>query len=182
MITDTKTTLGVATQLSLIDATGIAQAILSEALEFCASKLGLEDPQAAAEHLHRRSSDAYNYFQYGLAKSVAEHLSEVDESVKAVFLYEEEATPDDLCFGQAKRTPLIHLIVWAEVRTAALQSLLTGLDRALVQMVAEILGYPKLLCVLDAQVIDDTDVENRTGYGALLSSLYHRPLEVWKRS
>ncbi len=181
MITDTRTVTGVAMQLSLVDATGIAQTTLSEALDFCAGKLGLKDSQAAVEHLRRRSSDAYTYFQYGLAKSIAECLGEVDESVKAVFLYEEEATPDDLCFGEAKRTPLLHLIVWAEVRTAALQSLLTGLDRALVQMVAELLGCPKLLCVLDAQVIDDTDVENRTGYGALLSSLYHRPLEVWKR-
>jgi hypothetical protein len=30
-------------------------------------------------------------------------------------------------------------------------------------------------------VIDDADVKNRVGYGAMLSSLYQRPIQVWKR-
>jgi len=35
--------------------------------------------------------------------------------------------------------------------------------------------------VLDVQVVDDGDVKNRTAYGALLSSLFQRPIKVWDR-
>jgi len=35
--------------------------------------------------------------------------------------------------------------------------------------------------LLDAQVADNADVENRNGYAALLSSLYNRPIVIWQR-
>jgi hypothetical protein len=30
-------------------------------------------------------------------------------------------------------------------------------------------------------MIDDADVENRTGHGALLQAIYHRPIQIWER-
>jgi hypothetical protein len=34
---------------------------------------------------------------------------------------------------------------------------------------------------LDVRVVDEDEVEKRTGYGALINSLYVRPIEVWHR-
>jgi hypothetical protein len=54
------------------------------------------------------------------------------------------------------------------------------LNRALAQSYAQLIGPSQLQHILDAQIIDDADVENRVGYGALLNSLYRRPLKVWE--
>jgi hypothetical protein len=62
-----------------------------------------------------------------------------------------------------------------------LDSLVEALDRALVQHYADLIGQHQLAHLLDVQVIDDADVKNRVGYGAMLSSLYQRPIQVWKR-
>jgi hypothetical protein len=56
-----------------------------------------------------------------------------------------------------------------------------ALDRALVKRYAELISEPGLVHLLDVQVVDDQDVEDCTGYGALLSSTYNRPIRVWER-
>jgi hypothetical protein len=43
------------------------------------------------------------------------------------------------------------------------------------------LGLVNLEHVLDVQVIDDEDVRDRRGYGALLKSIYQPPIQVWRR-
>ena len=75
----------------------------------------------------------------------------------------------------------VHLLVWAQPKTAALNGLVETWDRALAQGYAEMINGHRLANVLDVQVVDDADVEKRVGYGALLSSLHHRPIQVWER-
>jgi hypothetical protein len=57
----------------------------------------------------------------------------------------------------------------------------SALDRALVERYAALLSAPDLVRMLDVQVVDDHDVESCVGYGALLSSTYNRPIQVWER-
>jgi hypothetical protein len=73
------------------------------------------------------------------------------------------------------------LIVWAKRKTSALDSLVEALNRALVQRYAELIGPSQLAHLLDVQIVNDADVKNRVGYGALLSSLRNRPIKVWER-
>jgi len=108
-------------------------------------------------------------------------LGAFDDDVKAVYLFECDATQEDICFGEASSTPLVHLLVWAKRKTAALTSLISALDRALVQCYSSQFGVSGPASLLDVQVVVDSDVDKRTGYGALLSSLHHRPLEIWRR-
>jgi len=35
--------------------------------------------------------------------------------------------------------------------------------------------------MLDVRLVDDKEVQERTGYGVLIGSLYVRPLEIWRR-
>jgi hypothetical protein len=182
------------------------EAVLAQALEFCARKMGLDDTKAAVDRLRQGESDAFGYCLYSIAKQVADRIGSLDEGVRAAYLLDYDATPEDICFGKANvGKPIIHMIIWTERKTAALNSLLAALDRGLVQAYAELLrtsqpGEPAsgkapradtsasaaadadaIGVILDAQVVDDTEVESRTGYAGLLFSIHHRPIQIWGR-
>jgi len=164
----------------LPDAASVAEDALAAGLEFCVQKMGLAGQQTAIGRLQQGDGTARGYCHYGIARHLAESLGALDENVKAVYVVDYDATADDMSLGE-KQTSLIHLIAWAERKTSALDSLVEALDRALVQHYADLIGQHQLAHLLDVQVIDDADVKNRVGYGAMLSSLYQKPIQVWKR-
>ncbi len=155
--------------------------VLTQALDFCAQKMRLGNRQAVANCLQENDSDACKYYHYSVAKQVAEYLGTLDKEIKAVYVADYDATPNDLCFGEGAQTPLIHLIVWVERKTSAFDSLVQGVDRALAQGYADMVGLRQLAHLLDVQVVNDEDVRNRVGYGAMLSSLHNRPIQIWER-
>jgi hypothetical protein len=167
--------------LQLPDMASMAEVVLTQALEFCAQKMGLDSPEAVVACLRQGDNTAFGYWHYGLARQVAEYLGTWDEDVKAVYIYDYDATPEDSCFEEMIPAEPVHLIVWAQRKTAALESLVAALERALVQSCADLINKTKLMHLLDVQLVDDADAENRTGYGALFSSLYHPPTQVWER-
>jgi len=168
-------------QLRLPDSESTAEIVISQALRFCAQKMGLANHQVAAERLQQGDRNACKYCHYSVAKQVAESLGALDRKIKAVYVADYDATPQDICFSEGAQAPLIHLIVWAERRTGALESLVTALDRALIQRYTEVIGTRHLAHLLDVQIVDDDDVRNRVGYGAMLSSLHNRPIRIWER-
>ena len=165
----------------LPNAASTVEIALTQALQFCAQKMGVDGVQAVVDCLGQGDGAACQHCRYSIAKQVGESLGALDENVKAVYVVDYDATPEDICFGEATPTSLIHLIVWAERKTGALGSLVTALDRALARRYGDLTGRPQLSHLLDVQVIDDADVRNRVGYGALFSSLHHRPIQVWER-
>jgi hypothetical protein len=56
-----------------------------------------------------------------------------------------------------------------------------ALDQALVRHYTKLADTPHLQRILDVQMVGDPEVEDRIGYGALLSSIHTPPLQVWKR-
>ena len=167
--------------LRLPDAASTADIVLNQAMEYCARKMGLEAAWLAVEQLKQGDGTACSYCRYSTAKQMAEAMGLLDENVRAVYVYDYDATPEDLCFGEAVHVSPIHLILWVERKTSALNSLVDALDHALAQSYAAMIDRSQLAHILDVQMVDDADVENRTGYGALLSSFYNRPLKVWER-
>ena len=163
------------------DVASTAKVILTQSVEYCAQKMRLDSSQAVMDRLREGDGQACEYCHYSVARQVAESLGALDENIKAVYICEYDATPEDLCFGETGRALPIHLLVWAQPKTAALNVLVDTWDRALAQSYAEMLGTRQPAYLLDVQVVDDTTVEKRIGYGALLSSLHHRPIQVWTR-
>ncbi|MFW6082879.1 MAG: hypothetical protein ACOC8C_02365 [Chloroflexota bacterium] len=163
------------------DASSTAEVVLEEGLAFCAEKAGLESTQTVVQRLREGDCAVLDYWRYGLAKKLGECIGTLDDHVKAAYVLDYDATPLDSAFGTKCDTTLIHLIVWATRRTDALDALLKALDRALVQEYADMVDAPHLKHLLDVQVVDDADVEDRRGYGALLTSLHNRPIRVWER-
>jgi len=172
---------GKTSSLHMPDASSTAATILLQAMEYCAQKMGLKSTQAAIEHVKQGHTMACSYCHYSAARQVAERLGALDENIKAAYIYDYDATPEDFCLGEAGRVLPIHLLVWAERKTAALNALAETWDRALAQCYAEMMGCHQPAHLLDVQVVDSADVEKRIGYGALLSSLHHPSLQVWKR-
>jgi hypothetical protein len=166
-------------QLPYPDST--AGIISIQALDFCAQKMGLAGHQAVAERLQKGEHNTCQYYRYSIAQQAAEYLGAQDKEVKAVYTVDYDATSNDLCFGKDTPMSLIHLIIWVERKTNALVSLVEALDRALVQRHADIIGLHQLAHLLDVQIVNDEEVENRVGYGAMLSSLYNRPIKIWGR-
>ena len=168
-------------ELVLSDAVGMVEGAMSQALDFCAQKMALDSREAVVSRLQRSDPGALGYVYYSLANQAAEWLGAWDESVKAVYLYDFDATAEDGCFGEADRSPLLHLIVWARRKTGALNAVLGILDRALVQAYADLTGKSELKHLLSAEVIDDDGMQNSIGCAALLRSVHTRPLRVWER-
>lgn len=166
--------------LRMPNAASTSEDIMNKALEFCARRIGAEGAEDAIHRLQQRDHWACEYCYYSIAEQMGAALGALDENVKAVYMFEYDATPEDLCFGETKNTPLLHLLVWTHRKTEALNALVAMLDRALAHDYAQLVGPRQLKHLLDVQIVDDTDVKGRIGYGALLHSIHHRPLKVWE--
>jgi hypothetical protein len=168
-------------ELLLPDAASTAETIVREAVKFCTDKLRMGNYQMVVEKLRRCDESAANYCHYSIAKQVGEALGALDPTVQAVYMVDYDATPEDICFGSTKGIEPIHVIIQVERKTKALSALVEALDRALVRSYAALLSLGDLEHILDAQLVDSEDIKKRVGYGAMLSSLYRKPLRVWER-
>jgi hypothetical protein len=163
----------------------IVNNMIEEALEFCATKAGLNGKKQARDVLLTGDCCVCEYLRYGLAQKMAEYLGSVDDTIQAVYTYEPEyaTSMDGVTAARPNLSPGFNLIARVGRKSAALSSVVSSMRSALAEEYRR-LGCPKanaLCSELDVQVVDEQEVERRTGYGALISSLYVRPIEVWHR-
>ena len=164
-----------------LDPVSTVESVVTKALKTSANKMGLGDVKALIARMKEADSVAFNYYNYNIAKELGEILGFWDKNIRAVYAHDyDAATPEEACFENTSPFSLVHMIIWAERKTKALNALVEAIDRAMVQHHRHMLGHINLEHVLDVQVIDDEDVRNRTGYGALLQSIYQPPIQVWR--
>ncbi len=159
--------------------------MMEEALKFCAEKVGLKDKEQARDVLCEGDCRVCEYLRYALAQKVAEYLGLVDDTLKAIYTYESEyaTSVDEAIPGRPNSSPGFNLIARVSRKSAALSSVVASLNSALTEEYKR-LGCPKanaLCSELDVKVVNDDEVQKRTGYGALIGSLYVRPIELWHR-
>lgn len=167
-----------------IDAAAIG-GMIENALAFCAQKTRFRDEEAL-EAIREGDCSVCSYFRYGLSKEIGACLGDIDASVQAVYTYEPEystgvTSADGV--GPALEGRGINLIVSVDRRSAALSSVIASLNDGLKE------ARERLVCpeangschALDVKVADKEEVASGQGYGALISSIYVRPLRVWAR-
>lgn len=167
----------------VLDPESAIDSVVKKALDTSASRLGLNDSKRCLEQLNKCDSAAFNYYSYYFAKELGELLGSWSKNVKSVYAcnYDSSISGED-CLESLPQFSLIHMIVRVEQKNHALNSLLESIDGALVKKHRQVFNLDRLEHALDAQVIDDQDVKNRTGYAAMLNSLYQPPIEIWRSS
>jgi hypothetical protein len=167
----------------ILDATKTA---FEDAIAFSIAK---SDINTHDEFINARlHGDCYvcDYFRYGLAKALAEFLGSMEKQAKAIYVYDSLDSTlawDTLFPNQPNLSTGIHMLIWTRNKSAALKSLVDSLAKAVSDELSH-LSCPKAnaLChQVDITIVDDHEVENREGYGALIHSLYLRPIEMWHR-
>jgi len=162
----------------------LADRMVESAVAFCAGKTFAGDTERTRQALRHGQCDACEYLRYSLAKQVGDFLGQMDQTVKAVYVFEAEPAGIDGAAPQRAGSPGISLIAWVERKTAALSALAAALEAGLLDSRRTIIGCVNAApaCYfLDVHLVDDADVRERRGYGALVNGLHVRPLQVWAR-
>ncbi len=178
-----KTAAIAGTPLRLPSAESAMEGVVGRALGFGAEKMGSATFEGALAVLQQgpENSAARGYLHYSLGVQVAEALGALDENLKSVSMFEYDATTEDITLAENDQPTPIHLIVWTERRTEALQALTAGFDRALLKDYARLIDPRRRTQLLDVHFITDNDVVRRIGVAALVSSLYNPALKIWER-
>jgi hypothetical protein len=154
------------------------------AVEFSAGKAFAGDLPQARRALRQGRCEVCEYLRYSLAGQVADYLGMADPMVKAVYLFEAEAPVGFDGAAPVRQPSGINLIAWVERKTAALAALTKALEASLAAS-RRALGCSRAApaCFfLDVHLVDDADVQERRGYGVLVSSLHVEPMKVWGRA
>lgn len=163
----------------------IVKGMMEKALASCAQKTGLKSRDQVLAAMRRGECPVCDQLRYHLAQGVAAYLGAVDGTVKSVYIYEPEyaTSVDGTDLERPRRSPGISLIAWVSRKSAALSSLIASMSAALAQESQRLTcAEANALCyALDVNLADDNEVENRTGYGALIHSLYVHPVEIWRK-
>jgi hypothetical protein len=158
--------------------------MVEEAIGFCARKARVRNREETLEAILNGDCSVCEYLRYGLAKQIGAYLGSMDHHVKTVYVYEPEygTTGDDA--SAVKLSLGINLLAWVDRKSAALNSVIESLVEALRDERSQLLCEKAngVCFALDVLVVDDEEVNNRKGYGALVNSLYVRPTKLWTRT
>ena len=169
-----------AVSFALPDAASAGEDALEKALAYAAAKLNLASVQLVVDRLRLGDSIAVQYTSYGLATQIGQTLGTLDETVQAVYLFEDFATPEDLAFAQPTRLT-VNLIAHVARKTKAFESLAQALARALSVRYGELVAAGNPIHLLSIHAVDPAEISDRSGYGALVTSIHHQPIKVWQR-
>ena len=164
----------------------LADEMVEKAVLFCADKKFTGDKQAASEALRGGRCDACDFLSYSLVRQISEYLGRVDKTVRAVYMFRPDNAPLSLSAGRGrswKRASGINLVTWVDRKTPALQALGATLENVIA------ISRRNLGCInaanarynLNIHLVDDTEANEGSGYGAIVQSMYVRSIQVWTR-
>ena len=165
---------------------GLVDKMVEKAIEECARKLYQGDIQKALKALRRGTGETCGAFSDSLVRQISDRLGRLDTMIKAIFEYEPEyATihPRAHIGSIHAHRQGINLIVWVERKSADLKTFIDTLEKALVESQRKI-GLTETSTAyytLDIKMVDDQDVNERRGYGLIVSSQLVRSTRVWRR-
>ena len=173
----TESTIGQVTRLQ-----EVAETIRDNALE--AARLRLPARQQEVDLADLLQIPAFlNSFKYGLAEGATNVIVANDGNVQAIYLFEESTNPDSETEDVLAPDLTVHLLLLVDSNSAALEAFVESLDRSLTELLRDLPSplLAKRTSILNAIPIVQEDADARQGYGALLSSVFARPVKLWAR-
>ncbi|MBC7099894.1 nucleotidyltransferase domain-containing protein [Candidatus Bipolaricaulota bacterium] len=115
---------------------------------------------------------AHSLFRYALAEELCTYLGEICPSIRRVYVY--GSTVDN----RAGPASDVDLILWVRKKSPVLESLLWRLDAVLIRGYRALTGFYGPDNLFDFHIVDDEEVAERRGYGAVVSSVWTAPLPL----
>jgi len=145
-------------------------------LSYCSEKCYYSRRQVL-QLLRRNCPTVHSRVRYAVAREFGRYLGENYGDVRAVYVY--GSTMQD----KAGKTSDIDLIILVTQKTANLVQLIRQLNEKLMDQYRYLLDDSTLPlhCMLDAHIVDDSDVVSRQGYGTVISSIFNPPTKIWGR-
>jgi hypothetical protein len=161
----------------------VAETIRDDALVWARSGLGILDRGHELEDLFELPRFV-DRFKYGLAKGVADTIAANDQRVQAIYVFDTELSSDLQTGCELPIEVSVHQLALVSSPSAALESFIISLDRALIDSLQElpVRLYKECRWILDVKLITEYDVDNKIGYACLLGSTHSPALEIWKRT
>jgi hypothetical protein len=159
------------------------ETIQGDALQYALTHLPAAVQESALEELLQQPR-FFEYFKFGLADYTAGTIAAHDEYVQEIYYFDPYLNPDAQTETDLPLDVSVNLLVVVKSKTAALQSFVDALDRALTQQIRDLPStqLAGLNSILNAIMISEEDIAHGRGYAALLSSLFNKPRRVWPRS
>jgi hypothetical protein len=155
---------GVPTQPS--DTIRIAERAWTRALESCASRIGLDSPEAVAAQMRQANGAVRMHCCRELAEQIAASLRSSHQDIQAIFAPDCGTCPQGVCAdGGLSSAPSVHLLIWAQLKTPALGLRTAALGNALARVCQDTIGTQESPTLLHTQVIDDGDLQKLFGAG-----------------
>ena len=160
----------------------VAETIRDDAIAQARQKLGAAQCRTGLDSLLRRP-DFVGYFQHGLASGVVNVLAASDQAVHAVYTYDPSINPDDEVDTCLPHDAAVHLIVVVAAPAAALETLISALDRALVASLKELPSprFAQRESLLVVSLVSRDDIPYDTDCAGGWVGLFAAPLEIWRR-
>jgi len=157
--------------------------LMARALDFCEAKAHVQGHPRVVEALQMGDRAVHDYLRYGLAREIGSYLGHMEASVKAVYFFEPESMAEEDIEQRKDLTRGIQLIAWVTNGRTSVRARAETLGEALLKEYKALLGpaAEAMSDILMLDVVDDHDVAERTGLGAVISSVHTRPIEVWSR-
>jgi hypothetical protein len=159
----------------------LAENIIEQAFSHANRKLIGSDAKNYEDYLAQRNY--LEIFRSGLCNAVTEALIENDSSIISVFRFDPNANPDSETEEDMTADGNVYLIAVVERVSKALVDFAKSLDRALTERLNE---FPQTIfksysSVLDIKFVTPEEIENRRGFGILLTSVFSPPAKLWER-
>jgi hypothetical protein len=160
----------------------VTETIRDDAIEQARSKLSPFHANLSLEQLLENNSFV-DYFKYGLVSGAAQALAANDKNIQAIYVFDPSTNPDSETGASLPVELTMHLIVKVSRSSAALESFVDSLDKAMVRSLQSLPSplFQMRTSVLDVTVVTVEDVRRRVGYAALLSSMFAPALKIWER-
>jgi len=163
-----------------------ADRMLKNAIATCAGQFTANDQRRALLAIQRGEREICECLRLSLIDQLAKVLGEIDRTVKSVYTYESIVPPQSGGSELPSRINIetsINLVVWVERKSAALSALAESLQNDLQESQKQTgcLIENQYYFTINVNMVDDQDVQNHRGFGAIADSEYLRSKRVWRR-